>query len=266
MSGPLHGKRIVNTRAVHQANALDRLLEERGAIPLSYPCIAIAPPDDCTVLDRALRDLVDRRFSWLVFTSSNTVRAIANRLAELDIIAPDSMPIAVVGPATAVAVQEAFGRTPQFMPGRHDAAALAAGLPVRPGEAVLAPGSNIARPELARILAERGAKVTSVVAYRTVIGSGVVDLPGMLTDGLVDALTFASPSAVRGLFLRLANEGGSALSLLGLPAVCIGESTWRTAEELGLASLASPTQTLEGMVDTLERLFAPVGSGGRRWS
>jgi uroporphyrinogen-III synthase len=42
----LVGKRIVNTRAVHQAEALNTLLRARGALPLDYPCIAIVPSQD----------------------------------------------------------------------------------------------------------------------------------------------------------------------------------------------------------------------------
>jgi uroporphyrinogen-III synthase len=263
MSGVLHGKRIVNTRPVHQAAALDRLLEERGAIPLPYPCIAIEPPADYTALDRALQNLVDGQYRWLIITSSNTVQAVGFRLAELGVALSDGVQIAVVGPSTAAAVQEVFSRAPQFMPDRYDAEALAVGLPMRSGETVLAPGSNIARPELVRILADRGAKVTSVVAYQTVTGSGGVDLRGMVSDGAVDALTFASSSAVEGLFQRLANEGGDTSSLLDIPAFCIGESTRQTAEGFGLRVRAASTQTLEGMGETLERYFAPVVSGGR---
>jgi len=52
----LAGKRVVNTRAAHQAAELDDLLRGRGAVPVSYPCIAIAPPADPAPLDAALRD------------------------------------------------------------------------------------------------------------------------------------------------------------------------------------------------------------------
>jgi uroporphyrinogen-III synthase len=266
MSGVLQGKRIVNTRALHQAGPLDRLLEERGAIPLSYPCIAIEPPANYAALDHALRDLVDGQYRWLIFTSSNTVQAIADRLVQLDCVLPESVAVAVVGPSTAIAMQEVFGRAPRFMPDRYDAEALAAGLPMRSGEAVLAPGSDIARPELARILAERGATVTQVVAYRTITGSGGVDLPGMLRDGTVDALTFASPSAVQGFVQRLAREGSSTSTVFGIPSACIGETTREAAAGVGLEPMTSATQTIEDTVEALERRFAPVGSGGTRWS
>ncbi len=46
----LRGKRIVNTRALHQAADFDALLTKYGAVPISYPCIVIEPPADTTQL------------------------------------------------------------------------------------------------------------------------------------------------------------------------------------------------------------------------
>ncbi|MFN8449086.1 MAG: hypothetical protein U0521_10950 [Anaerolineae bacterium] len=57
MTGALSGKAIVNTRAVHQAGALDDLLRGRGALLLDYLRIAIATPQDSVLLDRSLVDL-----------------------------------------------------------------------------------------------------------------------------------------------------------------------------------------------------------------
>ncbi len=74
----LRGKRVVNTRSLDQALELDALLLQRGALPLSYPCIGIAPSQNPAALDSALKDLAAGRFDWLVFTSSNAVRAVAN--------------------------------------------------------------------------------------------------------------------------------------------------------------------------------------------
>ena len=79
----LTGKQVANTRALHQAEELDRLLYRTGAIPISYPCLAIAPPENSTSLDVALCQLAGGRFDWLVLTSSNTVLAIQTRLQHL---------------------------------------------------------------------------------------------------------------------------------------------------------------------------------------
>ncbi|HEY7092102.1 MAG TPA: uroporphyrinogen-III synthase, partial [Ktedonobacterales bacterium] len=70
MSG-LQGKAIVVTRAPHQADALALLLAGAGAMPVFYPCVDIAPPNDPTPLDTALRAASAGDFDWLALTSAN---------------------------------------------------------------------------------------------------------------------------------------------------------------------------------------------------
>ncbi|MCX7671089.1 MAG: uroporphyrinogen-III synthase, partial [Anaerolineae bacterium] len=94
-SGPLQGKRIAVTRAAHQAGELDDLLRRRGAEPLPYPCIAIAPPADTGPLDAALRELAAGAFDWLVLTSRNAVDVLADRLAALGLSLPAAPRIAL---------------------------------------------------------------------------------------------------------------------------------------------------------------------------
>jgi hypothetical protein len=92
----LSGKRVVVTRAPHQAEELVSLLRDYGARPIFYPCIDIAPPEDTTALDAALRDVA--AFDWLILTSANTVRALATHLEAL------GLPLSMLGHLRAVAV------------------------------------------------------------------------------------------------------------------------------------------------------------------
>ena len=108
------------------------------------------------------------------------------------------------------------------------AASLAASL--RPGERVLLPQADIARPVLAQRLAAAGAKVVAVPAYRTVIGSGGVDLPALLADKQVDAITLTSASTARNLLQRLAAAGADGAGLEGVCIACIGPVTAETAQ------------------------------------
>ena len=61
----LVGKRVVITRAPHQADELAALLRERGAEALLYPCIDIAPPEDSAALDAALHTAANGGFDCL---------------------------------------------------------------------------------------------------------------------------------------------------------------------------------------------------------
>ena len=111
MSNALAGRKIVNTRSVDQAGELDDLVRERGAIPISYPCIAVTPPDDPAELDSALDALLAGEFDWLVLTSTNTVRSLAGRLSALDRRVPETPTwrTAAIGPATRDAALRALG-------------------------------------------------------------------------------------------------------------------------------------------------------------
>jgi uroporphyrinogen-III synthase len=263
--GALTGKRVVNTRATHQAAELDRLLRQRGAIPLAYPCVDIVPPQDSGSLEDALARLAAGGFDWLVLTSANTVEALGRLLRDDSGLAGRAT-VAAVGPATAAAARR-LGLDVAVVPERHDGAALAKAILVQPGERVFLPGSEIARPELAAALTERGAAVTAVTAYRTVVGTGGVDLPGLLRDGGVDAAILASSSATEGLVERLNRDGGTVSLLDGLPLVCIGERTRETALKLGLVrASAAERATLDGLIEVLERVLEPTDAGVTRWS
>src|SRR5579872_1700183 len=104
-------KRIVVTRAPHQTAELDNLLCRHGARPLLYPCIAIVPPENVTLLDAAVQAAAYDNFDWLVVTSANAVLVLAQRLKKLR-MAPAKLAnvaVAAVGPATAEAVQHLLG-------------------------------------------------------------------------------------------------------------------------------------------------------------
>ena len=239
----LAGKRIVLTRARHQAAPLEDLIHQFGAVPLAYPCIAIAPPLDPLPLQAALSRL--DQFDWLLLTSGNAVHAIAQNL-------PAAPPpkIAAVGTATANAARQHLAWQPQFLPSQTGAAPLARSLPINRRCRILLPQSNLADPAAAAILRARGAEVTAVIAYRTVIGAGGIDLPRRLSR--VDALTFSSPSAVA--FFRRRCPAPLALRL---PASCIGPATACAARAAGFAAVMTASSPgLRPMLTALADHFA----------
>lgn len=244
---PLAGKRIVNTRAAHQAEAFDALLRQQGAMPISYPCIAIIPPEYTTELDAALRS----DFDLLVLTSTNTVLVMAQRLQALG-LSFRGVSAAAVGTATADAARESLGIEVLTIPVDYSADGLADVLPITKGTRILLPQSEIARATLRDKLSARGAHVIDVCAYRTVRGSGGVEIVPLLRDRQVDIVTFTSSSTVRHFVGRLEAEGGSINDLAGVTIACIGEVTRETADSLGMKVAVTPeTHTLDGMIEGL---------------
>jgi uroporphyrinogen-III synthase len=160
-----------------------------------------------------------------------------------------------MGAGWAVAVE---GRGPGA---RGLAAQVAATVPVA-GARVLFPAASGAAPTLEEEFTALGARVTRVNAYRTVVTPPPAGRVSADLAAGVDAVTFASPSAVEAVDRAL---GGEAAGLLeGVAIVCIGPTTGAALERRGISDFrVAATATLEGMVEALVELF---GKGGRRAS
>src|SRR5262245_25181058 len=97
---PLHGKTILTTRAAARADDLNARLIELGARVIECPAIEITPVDDWNAVDGAIASLDS--YQWLLLTSGNAVDIFLQRARLLN--AESFPPIAVVGPATAAAL------------------------------------------------------------------------------------------------------------------------------------------------------------------
>lgn len=251
----LAGKRIVITRASHQSVEFQHLLADKGAVPLLYPCIDIAPPQNSSLFDDALRDAANGVFDWLVFTSTNTVQAVARRLTTLGVYLP-ALRTAAVGPATAAAIHRLLEMEVSVIPDTYSAEGLANILQLTPGTHILLSQSALADDLLAQSFISAGAKVVSIEAYQTIIGSGGVDLPKLLKSHSIDAITFTSPSTVRNLLKRFEMEDGTASLLKDICIACIGMKTADTARDNGFFVSVMPDEhTIPGLVTALEYYF-----------
>lgn len=244
----LMGKRVVVTRATHQAAELAQRLEARGALPVLYPCIEIVPPTDASALDAALQNAP--RFTWWVFTSVNTVIAVAARLSQLALAVDwQTVQVAAIGTRTADAARTLLGVMPAFVPDVQAAAHLAETLPLSGGEQIFLPQSALAEDTLIGALSARGAHVTAAHAYETRKGSGGEDVPALLADDAIHALTFTSPSTVTYFLERIQAPAPN------LPAACIGITTAQAAHENGFKRvLTAQPFSLDGLVSVLESL------------
>jgi uroporphyrinogen-III synthase len=252
----LSGKRIVVTRAAHQADELASLLRAHDAEPVLYPCIAIAPPEDTAKLDSALRDAANGDFDWLVLTSPNTIMMLKQRIDAIGVSLPDSLYIAAIGPGTAKAASALLGLDARLIPETHIAEALAEALVPRSGTPILLPQSEIARPVLAQSLIASGAAVKAVTAYRTMTGNGGADVPAMLARHEIDAITFTSGSTAMNFAVRLMDEGGDLDSCDGVCIAAIGPTTAESVRGIGLRVDVLPEDhTLAGLAAGLEAYY-----------
>jgi len=260
----MQGKRIVVTRALHQAGELSALLSQRGAEVLLYPCIAIVPPRDTAQLDNAVQDMAEGAFDWLVLTSANAVMILSQRLETLGLTPASRVALACVGPATAEAAERLLGLQTQALPEEYVAEALAEALrPSLPARVLLLQAER-ARPVLREELAASGATITAVAAYRTTVGEGGVHLSTLLKQQLVDAITFTSASTIQNCTRRLHAERADLSLFADVCLACIGPVTAQAIREQGLSVGIMPAEhTIEGLVEELEAYFCSLAKGHR---
>ena len=256
----LSGKRILLTRARAQAGDLADRLAQRGAVPILFPTIEIAPLADFSRLDAVLANLVG--YDWIIFTSVNGVKAFWDRLDALGrpFDAPADQRVAAIGPATAQALAER-GVTAALVPGEYVAEAIVDGLGEVTGRWILLPRAEIAREALADELGRRGAIVHELPVYRTLPVEPDAAALAELKAG-VDFVTFTSSSTVRNFVAALAQQRLHARRVLnGARVACIGPVTAQTARELGLTVHVQPeAYTIDGLVEALEQhLAVPAG-------
>jgi uroporphyrinogen-III synthase/uroporphyrinogen III methyltransferase/synthase len=255
----LEGRRVAVTRGKGAEDGLSARLRSLGAEVLEFPSIALAPPEDWAPLDAALRDL--SRFDWAAFASVNAVEQTAARLEHLGlpVAALARLRLAAVGPATAEALRQAV-RAPDLVPQVSSGEGLGAALRLAArGLRILVPRAAEGRQELTDILAEAGAEVTAPPAYRTVPAppETLAPLGYLLERKLVDAVAFASPSAVRSVAAAL---GGRARLLGGLCLAAIGPTTAEAIRALGLPVGAQPaTPGAEALADAIAEALGPRG-------
>jgi uroporphyrinogen-III synthase len=252
----LDGRTVVVTRGAVGEDALGARLRALGALVRDLPAIAIGPPASWDDLDAALRALDG--FDWVMFTSANAVDWTVERLTALGVpvatLARRSL--AAVGPATAERLAAA-ARAPDVVPVQARGDAMAEALrPHVAGKRVLVPRPAEGRPELVAGLLAAGARVTAVEAYRTSPAppERLAPLGAWLAAGEIDAVAFASPSAVRAVVAAL---GPRAALLERTLVAAIGPTTAEALRAAGLRAGVQPEHHTGG--DLAEAIAERLG-------
>ncbi|MHA6623315.1 bifunctional uroporphyrinogen-III C-methyltransferase/uroporphyrinogen-III synthase [Pseudonocardia sp. DLS-67] len=268
-SRALYGWRVLVPRTKDQAGAMSDRLAVHGATAEEVPTIAVEPPRSPTQMERAVKGLVDGRYQWVVFTSTNAVRAVWEKFAEfgLDARAFSGVKIACVGAATAERVR-AFGINPELVPSIDEGQESSSeGLlnifppyddVLDPVDRVLLPRADIATETLAAGLRDRGWEIDDVTAYRTVRAAPPpAPIREAIKTGGFDAVCFTSSSTVRNL-----------VGIAGKPhartiVACIGPQTAETAREFGLRVDVQPAEArVPALVDALAAHAAKLRAEG----
>ncbi|HYL26773.1 MAG TPA: uroporphyrinogen-III C-methyltransferase [Candidatus Nitrosotalea sp.] len=254
-ASPLFGRRVAVTRTGEQSRGFARALLEFGAEPILAPTIALEPPDDASLAQRAVEELGD--FDWVVFTSQNGVDALFAELAARgkDARALADAKIAAIGERTAERLAE-HGIRADIVPEEFVAEAVAHAVIAesQPSDRVLIYRAQEARDVLPRLLEEAGLGVTVVPAYKTVVPN---DPEFAARIAPADVLTFTSASTVRGFASLLGGDAPAAKAARGKLVACIGPITAEAARATGLhVDVVASRYTTAGLLDALAAHFA----------
>jgi uroporphyrinogen III methyltransferase/synthase len=257
---PLAGRTILVTRPRHQASGLAERLEAFGAEVVAIPTIVLEPPDDPRALEAAVA--AAGSYDWIVFTSTNGVRAFFERFAATghDVRELAAARIAAIGSETARAL-EALLLRPALVPGEYRAEGLLAAFAAEPmaGRRVLLPRAAGARAVLRDELGHLGAHVDDVATYRARPPTAVEAAPLLeaLDHAHLDAVTFTSSSTVRNFAALVGEARVAAMADSGRPLVAsIGPITTETARACGLSvTVHAEPYTAAALAAALARHF-----------
>lgn len=238
-------------------------LEHHGARVLTWPGLDICHLDNYAALDEAIENLFG--YDWLIFRNINAVdfflrrfRGLGRNISELDAVR-----VCAIGDAAATRLEE-FQVHVDVVPGRlSSTAALSAiesyvgGRDSLEGLNFLIPGTAIARQYLQQALADAGARVDAVNAYRTVAVTNqtLSQLNALLAGGGVDCIAFTSASDVHQVAQLF--DTNDLMKLFAVVVVaCIDESSAQSVIEFGLRVTVRPNEsTIPALAEAIDFHF-----------
>jgi len=252
---PLHGRRIVVTRARAQASGLAATLHGLGAEVVELPAIRIEPRIESDEVRQAVAAIGD--YALICVTSPNGAHLLFEALAAAGLDAralagpgkagaTAGTIVAAIGPGTARALA-AHGIAADIVPERFVAESLVeslANVDVT-GERVLIARAAEARDVIPEHLSGRGAEVDVVALYETVREQP--DAEAIEAAQTADYVTFTSSSTVTNLTDALGDRFPSTARI-----VSIGPITSEAANDAGLVvQVEAERHDIDGLVAAL---------------
>ncbi|ARJ49964.1 uroporphyrinogen-III synthase [Staphylococcus lutrae] len=182
------------------------------------------------------QSILDNHYHWLVFTSKN---AVAIFLPYLKYTRYERL--AVIGEKTKEYCEKQ-GLQVDFYPNDYSQEGFLEMFSAQQGERILIPSSIEARPLLYEALGASGLQVTKIDLYeaKTVVRH-IEKTIALIARGEIDAVTFASASAVRAFFERYHAHTFTRF-------YAIGQQTAHVIQSYGYPCSIADIQTLEAMI------------------
>ena len=262
-----------NRKIKEDAEDFQKLLAVYGAVSVEVPTISVEPPRTPQQMERAVHGLVSGRFQWVVFTSTNAVRAVRDKFVDygLDARAFAGLKVAAIGQPVIDALVE-FGVKPDLFPtNEHNSEGLLEVWPkfdqlLDPINRVFLPRADIATETLVEGMQAKGWEVEDIVAFRTVRAAPPpAHTRELIKSGGFDAVLFTSASTVRNLVGIAGKPHASTV------VAVIGPQTAQAAQEHGLrVDVQAESPNVSILIDALaahgETLrLAAIENGDNVW-
>ncbi|EFN56503.1 hypothetical protein CHLNCDRAFT_34953 [Chlorella variabilis] len=228
---------VVLTREQGKNGKLRRVLEGRGIACLELPMVETAAGPDRHLLPKVLAEQA-AHFDWVCITSPEAASVF---LEGWRAAGRPPVRLAVVGEGTGRVFEAAAADgapQPEFVPSVANAEHFGPELPFLEGgtKRVLYPASNKASSELQSGLAARGFDVVRLNTYDTVPVTRL-DERQLAAARRAAVVTVGSPSAIKAWVQIVGEEATHGMSI-----ACIGSTSARAAEKLGLQAVKYPEQ------------------------
>jgi uroporphyrinogen III methyltransferase / synthase len=250
---PLHGRRVLITRARHQVDPFRRELVDLGASVVEIPTLQVQPMPIDDRVRKAIEHL--ERTALVIFASANAVDIFFQMLLTSggDARAFHGSKLCAIGHETAESL-ERHGLRPELITSEYTAEGLAKALEgwEMQGMHVLVPRAEVARDALPSLLANRGAEVEILPVYQAMCPPEAGEaLLRLFNNEGVDVITFTSSSTVYN-FVRAFPEDRLPAVLGDAEIACMGPVTADTARKLGLTvSIIAREYTTHGLVQAI---------------
>lgn len=238
-SRPLAGVKVIVTKHADRDSSLSGMLRKKGAEVAENTSIHTVLTDE-GALEAACGDISCGRYDTVVFCGAVSVQLFMKKLlGKYDIRILGRTRIASWGSGTVKELGK-YGLRADFEFSDEP--------PFTSGNILLIREKGGAK-ECSEALDNAGCNVTDLEIYETVYEKPrAIDLAGEIASDEIDFAVFTSVSTVRGFA-----ESCRGADLTKVRAVCIGASTAKAAEELGMRVRVSEKATLESLVRELEK-------------
>jgi uroporphyrinogen III methyltransferase/synthase len=250
---PLHGRRVLITRARHQVDPFRRELVDLGASVVEIPTLQVQPMPIDDRVRKAIEHLENT--ALVIFASANAVDIFFQMLLASggDARAFHGSKLCAIGHETAESL-ERHGLRPELITSEYTAEGLAKALEgwEMQGMHVLVPRAEVARDALPSLLANRGAEVEILPVYQAMCPPEAGEaLLRLFNNEGVDVITFTSSSTVYN-FVRAFPEDRLPAVLGDAEIACMGPVTADTARKLGLTvAIVAREYTTHGLVQAI---------------